>query len=48
MSGKTDIAIVGGGLVGLSAALALQRPERHISVIESSGLQAQQSPGLIR
>ena len=46
MTSKADIAIVGGGLVGLSAALALQSPDRHISVLESSALQQQGSTGL--
>ncbi|MFT5657396.1 MAG: 2-octaprenyl-6-methoxyphenol hydroxylase [Gammaproteobacteria bacterium] len=35
---QADIAIVGGGLIGLCAALALQQPNRKISVIESSSL----------
>lgn len=40
-----EIAIIGGGLVGLCAALALQRPDRKISVIESSSLlHSQQDP----
>lgn len=40
-----EIAIVGGGLVGLCAALALQHPKRKISVIESSALlQSPQDP----
>lgn len=46
MASNTDIAIVGGGLVGLSAALALQGPDRHISVLESSTLQQRGSKGL--
>lgn len=46
MHAKPDIAIVGGGLVGLSAALALRRPDRHISVVESSAPQQQESTGL--
>ena len=40
-----DIAIVGGGLIGLCAALALQAPHRKISVIESnSQIQDQSDP----
>jgi len=46
MGNNRDIAIVGGGLVGLSAALALQHPDRHISVVESSALPQQESTGL--
>ena len=42
----TDIAIIGGGLVGLSAALALQKPNLSITVLESSSLQQQDSSGL--
>ncbi len=43
---SADIAIVGGGLVGLSAALALQDSDRPIKVLESSLLQQQESTGL--
>jgi len=46
MSSKAEIAIVGGGLVGLSSALALQHPDRHISILESSSLHQQPSTGL--
>jgi len=46
MHRKPDIAIVGGGLIGLSTALALQHPGRKISVIESSALLQQNSEGL--
>jgi 2-octaprenyl-6-methoxyphenol hydroxylase len=35
---QESIAIVGGGLIGLCAALALQHPGRTVSVIESSSL----------
>ncbi|MCZ6883562.1 MAG: FAD-dependent oxidoreductase [Gammaproteobacteria bacterium] len=41
-----DIVIIGGGLVGLSAALALQHPDRHISIIESSALEQKVATGL--
>ncbi len=44
--GKFEIAIIGGGLVGLCAALALQTPDRRIRVLESSLLQPQDSSGL--
>ena len=37
-----DIAIVGGGLVGLCAGLALQHPDRKISIIESNSLSQSQ------
>ena len=41
-----DITIVGGGLVGLSAALALQGSGQTIKVIESSSLHHPESGGL--
>lgn len=46
MQTSADLAIVGGGLVGLCAALALQRPERRICIIESSQLLHASSDGL--
>ena len=46
MNANPDIAVIGGGLVGLSAALALQKPGRHISVIESGSLEQKESAGL--
>jgi len=46
MNANPDIAVIGGGLVGLSAALALQKPGRHISVIESGSLEQKESTGL--
>ena len=46
MRRNPDIAIVGGGLVGLSTALALRHSGRQISVIESSALLQQKSEGL--
>ena len=46
MSSNPHIAIVGGGLVGLTAALALQQSDREICVVESSTLQHQDSSGL--
>jgi len=43
---KSEIAIIGGGLVGLCAALTFQNPDRRIRVLESSPLQLQESGGL--
>lgn len=41
-----DIAIVGGGLVGLCAALALRHPARRVAVVEATDLQRPQPGGL--
>jgi len=41
-----DIAIIGGGLVGLCAALILQHPGRRVAVIEAADLGQQQPGGL--
>ncbi len=41
-----DIGIVGGGLVGLCAALALQHTGRRIAIIEASRLEQPDSGGL--
>ena len=41
-----DIAIVGGGLVGLSAALALHHPARRVTLIEAADLGRPQAGGL--
>lgn len=46
MSSDADIVVIGGGLVGLSAALALQQPGRHITILESSAIQKKQPSGL--
>jgi 2-octaprenyl-6-methoxyphenol hydroxylase len=46
MPKNPDIAIIGGGLVGLSAALALQQTDRSICIIESGNLQQRESGGL--
>ncbi len=43
---NTDLAIIGGGPVGLSAALALQHPARRITVIEAGNLERPESGGL--
>ncbi|MEM7562131.1 MAG: FAD-dependent monooxygenase [Pseudomonadota bacterium] len=45
-SDSTDIAIVGGGLIGLCAALALQHPDRRITLIEASDIRADVSGGI--
>ena len=42
----TDIAIVGGGLVGLCAALALRHPARRVAVVEATDLGKPQPGGL--
>jgi 2-octaprenyl-6-methoxyphenol hydroxylase len=41
-----DIAIIGGGLVGLCAALALQHPARRITIIEAGNFDPQPARGL--
>jgi 2-octaprenyl-6-methoxyphenol hydroxylase len=41
-----DIAIVGGGLVGLCAALILQHPQRRVTVIEASDLGRPEAGGM--
>jgi len=41
-----DVAIIGGGLVGLCAALILQHPGRRVAVIEAADLGQQQPGGL--
>ena len=41
-----DIAIIGGGLVGLCAALVLQHPARRVSIIEAADLGKPQPGGL--
>ncbi len=46
MSANADIVVIGGGLVGLSAALALQQPDRHITILESSAIRKKQPSGL--
>jgi 2-octaprenyl-6-methoxyphenol hydroxylase len=42
----SDIAIIGGGLVGLCAALILQHPGRRVAVIEAADLGRQHPRGL--
>ena len=46
MPSPRDIAIVGGGLVGLCAALALQHPSRRVDIIEAGKTGAAQAGGL--
>lgn len=46
MTKPSDIAIIGGGLVGLCAALVLQHPARRVTVIEAGDLKPQDSIGL--
>ncbi len=41
-----DIAIIGGGLVGLCAALAMRHPQRQVTVIEAGNLEQAPSDGL--
>lgn len=41
-----DVAIIGGGLIGLSAALMLQHPGRRVTVVEASDLGRRQPGGL--
>lgn len=41
-----DIAIIGGGLVGLCAALVLQHPGRRVSIIEAGNLEQSRAGGL--
>jgi 2-octaprenyl-6-methoxyphenol hydroxylase len=41
-----DIAIIGGGLVGLCAALVLQHPARRVSIIEAGKLDQAKGDGL--
>ena len=42
----SDLAIVGGGLVGLCAALALQRTHSRITVIEAGNFRPRNANGL--
>jgi 2-octaprenyl-6-methoxyphenol hydroxylase len=41
-----DIAIIGGGLVGLCAALVLQHPARRITIVEAAKFDLQPAQGL--
>ena len=41
-----DIAIIGGGLIGLCAALALQSEKQRVAVIEATALHQPESDGL--
>jgi 2-octaprenyl-6-methoxyphenol hydroxylase len=42
----SDIAIVGGGLVGLCAALVMQHPARRVTVLEAKNLDVPRTSGL--
>ena len=42
----SDVAIVGGGLVGLCAALVMQHPARRVTVLEARGLEVPRASGL--
>ena len=46
MSGSSDIAIVGGGLVGLCAALIMQHPSHRVVVLEAGQPGGEKSSGL--
>jgi len=41
-----DIAIIGGGLVGLCAALALEHPQRRVTIVEAGSFAPQPARGL--
>jgi len=41
-----DIAIIGGGLVGLCAALVFQHRQRRVTVIEAGNIEQQPTEGL--
>lgn len=41
-----DVAIIGGGLIGLCAALILQYPGRRVTIVEAADLGRQQPGGL--
>ena len=42
----TDIAIIGGGLVGLCAGLAVQHPARRVTIIEAGNFDPRPAQGL--
>lgn len=46
MPKSADIAIIGGGLVGLCAALVLQHPSRRVEIIEAANVGAPEPGGL--
>ena len=41
-----DISIIGGGLIGLCAALVMQHPGRRVTLVEAADLKRQQPGGL--
>ena len=43
---QCEIVIIGGGLVGLCAALALQSPQQRVTIIEATALHQPASDGL--
>ena len=42
----TDIAIIGGGLVGLCAGLVVQHPDRRVTIVEAGNFDPKPVQGL--